>query len=189
MIEHFLKSTAAYCLVLAPVYIIARFLWLKNRKKRPGREVAMLLFFLYSVSIFSQTIIPQFWIEDGRIGVAGHAYQSNNLIPFFTISTYMEQLQGPFSRVAFYNLAGNVVLFVPFGLFIPLVWPFFRKWGRMFAVSLAIPFFIEGIQYFIGRSTDVDDVILNAVAILIGYLLYKMAAQLGKFTKNERKRL
>ena len=189
MIENFLKSTAAYCLSLAPVYIIARYLWMKNRKKRPGRELAMLLFFCYSVSIFSQTIIPQLSIGDDHIGVAAQAYQSNNLTPFVTISTYMEQLQGPFSRVAFYNLAGNVVLFVPFGFFIPLVWPFFRNWGRIFAVSLVIPFFIEGVQYFIGRSTDIDDVILNALAILIGYVLYKMAALLRKFMKNERKRL
>ena len=189
MIEQFLKSTAVYCIILAPMYIIARYLWLKNRKKRPVREMAMLLFFLYSVSIFSQTIVPAFWLEGVRIGVAANAYQSNNLTPFVTISTYVEQLQGPFSRIAFYNLAGNVVLFVPFGFFIPLVWRSFRKWGRMFAVALAIPLFIEGVQYFIGRSTDIDDVILNTLAVLIGYVLYKMAVMLGKFMKNERKRL
>lgn len=189
MVEQFLKSTAAYCIILAPVYVIARFLWMKNKEKKLGRELAMLLFFFYSVSIFSQTIIPHFWIGDGRIGVVTHAYTGNNLTPFATITAYTEQLQGPFVRIAFYNLAGNVILFIPFGFFIPLLWPSFRKWGRMLAVSLAIPLFIEGTQYFIGRSTDIDDVILNAIAILIGYVIYKMAAWFRKFMKNEQKRL
>ncbi|MGN7116285.1 VanZ family protein [Lysinibacillus odysseyi] len=189
MIEQFLQSTAAYCIILTPVYVIARFLWLKNKKKSFIREIVMLLFFFYSVSIFSQTIIPQFWIENGHIKVATHTYRSNNLVPFATISAYTELLQGPLVRIAFYNLAGNVVLFIPFGFFIPLVWRFFRKWGKMIIVSLAIPLFIEGIQYFIGRSTDIDDVILNALAILIGYLLYLILAWFSKFMKNEQKRL
>jgi glycopeptide antibiotics resistance protein len=189
MIGDFLRSTVAYCIILTPVYVIARFLLLKNKEKSLSREIAMLLFFFYSVSIFSQTIIPQFWIGNGHIEVATHPYRSNNLVPFDTISAYTEQLQGPLVRIAFYNLAGNVILFIPFGFFIPLLWSFFRKWGRMFIVSLAIPLFIEGIQYFIGRSTDIDDVILNAIAILIGYLFYRIMAWFSKFMKNEQKRL
>ena len=31
---------------------------------------------------------------------------------------------------------------------------------------------IEFIQFFIGRSTDIDDVILNTTGALLGYLLY-----------------
>lgn len=189
MIEQFLQSTMAYCIILTPVYVIARFLWVRNKKKSFIREVVMLLFFFYSVSIFSQTIIPQFWIEDGHIKLVTHTYRGNNLVPFTTISAYTEQLNGPLVRIAFYNLAGNVVLFIPFGFFIPLVWPSFRKWGRMFIVALGIPLFIEGVQYFIGRSTDIDDVILNALAILIGYLFYRIMMSVSNFMKNEQKRL
>ncbi len=189
MIEEFLRSTVVYCIILAPVYVIARFLWLRNKEKSTGREVTMLLFFFYSVSIFSQTIIPQFWIGNGHIEVAAHTYRSNNLVPFATISAYTEQLQGPLARIAFYNLAGNVVLFIPFGFFIPLLWSSIRKWGRMFIIALAIPLFIEGVQYFIGRSTDIDDVILNAIAILIGCFLYRIMVWFSKFMKNEQKRL
>ncbi len=97
---------------------------------------------------------------------------SSNFIPFATIHNYIEQLQGPIARIAFYNLAGNIVLFIPFGFFIPLLWHRFRSIGTMLLISFCIPLFIEGTQYFIGRSSDIDDVLLNAIAIFFGYGVY-----------------
>ena len=132
----------------------------------------MLLFFCYCVSIFSQTIIPDFWIENGQLKFATGHFMSSNFIPFATIHNYIGQLQGPIARIAFYNLAGNIVLFIPFGFFIPLLWQKFRSIGAMLMISLCIPLFIEGTQYFIGRSSDIDDVLLNALAILFGYGVY-----------------
>jgi glycopeptide antibiotics resistance protein len=44
----------------------------------------------------------------------------------------------------------------------------------MCIVALMIPVFIEGTQYFIGRSVDIDDVILNAWAIIFGYWIWKI---------------
>ena len=89
------------------------------------------------------------------------------------------------SRIAFYNLAGNVVLFIPFGFFIPLLWKRFRSIGTMLLLSFCIPLFIEGTQYFIGRSSDIDDVLLNAIAIFLGYGFYLLV----NFIKIKRKRL
>ena len=37
---------------------------------------------------------------------------------------------------------------------------------------------IEFEQYFIGRSADIDDFILNVFGALCGYLLYKIANKL-----------
>lgn len=172
MIRHFLMSMLMYCVLLLPLYLLARFLFMKKKKKTFGREVIMLLFFCYCVSIFSQTIIPDFWIESGQLKFAQTHFMSSNFIPFATIHNYIEQLQGPIAQIAFYNLAGNIVLFIPFGLFIPLLWQRFRSIGTMLIVSFCIPLFIEGTQYFIGRSSDIDDILLNAIAILWGYGLY-----------------
>lgn len=175
-----------YCLVCLPLYLLLRYYMMKNRGKCWRRETVMLLFFLYCVSIFSQTIIPNFSMIDGRIIFnTTTAYSRSNFIPLKTILLYYDQLNGPLATIAFYNLAGNIVLFIPFGFFIPLLWPKCNGWVKMHVVAFIIPLFIECTQYFIGRSIDVDDVLLNALAIVIGFILYKVLQRMRNFYKNK----
>ena len=148
----------------------------------------MFLFFLYCVSIFSQTIIPKLTVIDRNINLYfERSYVSSNFVPFETISLYMNQLQGPFAEIAFYNLAGNIILFVPFGVFIPFLWRKMSSPLTMLVVALCIPLFIEGTQYFIGRSVDVDDVILNMTAIYVGYLMFSVGYKLRNMYRMEEK--
>ncbi len=159
---------------------------MRKKQKNWLREGVMLLFSLYCVSIFSQTIIPNFTITDGRIILhTATAYSRSNFTPLNTILLFYNQLNGPLANIAFYNLAGNIVLFIPFGFFIPLLWPKFRGWVNMHVVAFLIPLFIECTQYFIGRSIDVDDVLLNAIAIVIGFVLYKVMQRLRKMMKDK----
>lgn len=165
-----------YCIVSVPFYLCIRYLYMRKRKINWRRERIMLLFFLYCISIFSQTIIPDFYVIDGKIIFSTSSlYMRGNFIPFQTIRLYYDQLGGPFPEIAFYNLAGNIILFIPFGYFIPRLFPKFRGWRKMLAVALCIPLFIECTQYFIGRSIDIDDVFLNAIAIIIGFIIYSMS--------------
>lgn len=178
MIQSFLQSMVAYCLILSPLYILFRFMKMRKLPKCTIRETSMFLFFLYCVSIFSQTIIPKFTMMDRNIEIYfERTYVSSNFVPFETISLYVNQLQGPLAEIAFYNLAGNIILFVPFGVFIPFLWHKMKGPFKMLIVALTIPLFIEGTQYFIGRSVDVDDVILNTAAIYIGYICYAAIAK------------
>ena len=39
-------------------------------------------------------------------------------------------------------------------------------------VVIATTTLIETMQYFIGRSADIDDVIMNTIGGLLGYLLF-----------------
>lgn len=159
---------------------------MRKRQKNWLHEGVMLLFFLYCVSIFSQTIIPNFTIINWRIVLdTSTAYSRSNFTPLNTILLFYNQLNGPLANIAFYNLAGNIVLFIPFGFFIPLVWPKFRGWVIMHVVAFLIPLFIECTQYFIGRSIDVDDVLLNAIAIVIGFVLYKVLQRVRKMIKDK----
>lgn len=172
MIEAFLMSMFEYCVVATPIYIVLRFLFMRRRKVHILRELLMLLFMWYSVGIFSQTIIPRLIMGENGIEIISAHYAGSNFVLFHTIQLYLAQLQGPIAHIAFYNLAGNVVLFIPFGLFIPLLWKNMRKVCMIGLVALGIPLFIEGTQYFIGRSVDIDDVLLNALAIILGYVLF-----------------
>lgn len=175
MIQSFIVSMTGYCLVLLPFYIGLRYFYMRNKPKKLVREFWLLLFFLYCVSIFSQTIIPNFYMQNGVLMFESVAsYARSNLMPLHTINMYVQQLRGPLAEIAFYNLAGNIVLFIPFGFFIPILWRSLRSLKKMFGIALIIPIFIEGTQYFIGRSVDVDDVLLNTSAIIFGYLCFKI---------------
>lgn len=181
MIQSFLVSMFLYCMLTLPIYGLLRFLRMRGRTVHKQREIMMLLFFCFCISIFSQTILPEYWFENGRIVLQLEpAFLRHNFTPFQTISLYMTQLHGPIAEIAFYNLAGNIILFIPFGFFIPLLWTNMRSMWKMLMVSLVIPLFIEGTQLFIGRSTDVDDILLNAIAIVMGYILYQIAQFLRK---------
>jgi glycopeptide antibiotics resistance protein len=90
-----------------------------------------------------------------------------NLVPFSTISLFLSGDADPL--VAFYNLAANIILFVPFG--VALKWKK-RNWltlliAPVFAISL-----IELTQHLTNRgSLDIDDLLLNTLGFFIGYLL------------------
>lgn len=75
----------------------------------------------------------------------------------------------------------NVLLFVPFGLLVPLCWPGMRGAGRMVGGGLAFSALIELSQLFNHRCTDVDDLLLNGLGALIGYGLYRICARLFRW--------
>ena len=69
------------------------------------------------------------------------------------------------------NLAGNVLIFAPLGFLPPLLW---RRWRHRTALLLSAgtSCLIEFLQLFLGRSVDVDDLILNVAGGFAGYLLF-----------------
>jgi len=65
----------------------------------------------------------------------------------------------------------NILLFIPFGFFVPAVYKSKRNiWKTMIIVFLTT-FGIEFLQYFMGRSADIDDVITNILGTIIGYYI------------------
>ena len=187
MILAFFQSMLMYSLLLTPFYVIGRILFMGGKKQTNKREGFMLLFFIYCVCIFSQTIIPKLVLSNGNILFeTKNGIVSQNFVPFRTITQYIEQLNGPLATIAFYNLAGNIVLFIPFGFMTPLLWVKMRNSLGMVMVAIAIPVFIEGTQFFIGRSVDIDDVILNTAAIIFGYGCWKLCMGLFNFIKRSK---
>lgn len=78
-------------------------------------------------------------------------------------------------RIVFINLAGNVLIFTPFGMAIPLLEKQLNRGWLVILLGLAISLLIELAQTFlIRRVFDVDDLILNASGTLIGFLIYAL---------------
>ena len=76
----------------------------------------------------------------------------------------------------------NILLFVPFGVFAPTI---FRRLRRFYFAALTVfllTLSIEVFQFFIGRSSDVDDLIANFFGGIIGFWIF-MA--LGRLFENK----
>lgn len=106
-----------------------------------------------------------------------------NPYPFRTIQLYIHCLFPPKNpslvRLAIINLVGNVVLFIPLGLFPALLWSKMRSLRKTLLLSAGIMLIIEPAQMFLVVGTcDIDDLILNLVGAAIGYGLYKTAKRL-----------
>lgn len=64
-------------------------------------------------------------------------------------------------------------MFIPLGFFIPIVCKKQRKGYKTALLSFGLTFSVEFFQYFIGRSSDIDDVITNLLGAVIGYMIFK----------------
>jgi hypothetical protein len=75
----------------------------------------------------------------------------------------------------------NIVMFVPFGLLIPLLWPRAGGIGRIAGLSLAASTAIELIQLALWltlgnhRTVDVNDLIANTVGGVLGLIALRLA--------------
>ena len=89
-----------------------------------------------------------------------------NLVPFTEIFRYEIG-----SKLFVYNVVGNIMAFVLFGI---IVSAYIKPKTALapFLISLIVSTTVEFVQLNIGRSFDVDDIILNVVGCIIGYLLY-----------------
>ena len=109
------------------------------------------------------------------------SFQSVNLIPFQTIVDY---INGDVVSRAFApsNLIGNIVLFLPLGVYITLLNPNKKIPVNLCLITL-ISVIAEIAQYlFKVGAMDIDDVILNAIGGLTGILICKL---MYKFLKDK----
>ena len=123
------------------------------------------------------------WLLFGqRLGTEIYTQQladSVNLRPLATVGRYVNLLQTNSNekllRHAVINLAGNVVMFIPLGFFLPRAFPRLRHFFRTFFLAVLVICLIEAVQYATWLGTcDVDDLILNTVGVCIGYPFSKI---------------
>ena len=90
-----------------------------------------------------------------------------NFLPFKTIGPYFLGEKGWI--IAGLNLLGNIGLLVPIGILAPFVF-MHMTWKRALALAIASGLLIEGMQVLLHVGIfDIDDVILNALGVLLGY--------------------
>ncbi len=105
--------------------------------------------------------------------------RSCNLIPFKTILSF---IRGGFfsSSFAVSNILGNIVLFIPLGVYIRAI----RRQGgfkkSLLAVIITVAA-VEIIQFVFGLGAcDIDDVLLNSIGGALGIAAYMLLIKLLK---------
>lgn len=97
---------------------------------------------------------------------------SLNLVPFrFVFDAWDMGIRKQLTQ----SLA-NVLMFVPLGLTLPLAFKKARSFAKTTVTLLLFSLSIEVVQFFIGRSADIDDLMLNTLGGMLGYLAFRLGS-------------
>lgn len=147
------------------------------------------IFFLYLLIII-RLIVFKFpyqelkAIMDGwQRGVILEGLDSANFTPFRTIRMYIRY----YGRLnSFENLFGNVLVFVPYGIFYPLAFPGHKRFLLFVSGTFLFVLGIEVFQLFSAFGAfDVDDILLNCLGAIIGYAALEIFQKLRYNTSRQ----
>ena len=141
---------------------------LSKGKKRVVRGIAWVLFIIYMVALVYFLFFSE---QMGRVPSDEYKY---SLKPFKEIRRYLTYIDQLGLWYVFLNLAGNVMAFVPFGFVLPVITRY-RKFYQVFFLSMEFSLVVEIIQLVskVG-SFDVDDILLNTLGGVLGYVAYQI---------------
>lgn len=118
------------------------------------KEVLMLGFIIYVMALFRAVTFQDV------------SWSSSNIIPFKEIFRYEIGTQ-----LFYKNVIGNMLMFIPYGFFMS----YFLKQTKPYLILLLttlVSITIEFTQLVIGRVFDIDDIMLNIIGGLLGFLIY-----------------
>jgi glycopeptide antibiotics resistance protein len=103
-----------------------------------------------------------------------YLWRSSNFIPFKTIIYYLF-LADINLNIRIENLVGNIIGFVPLGFTLPLLSKRFQNLKAVIITTSSLSFTYEILQLLFGiGSFDIDDLILNTLGGVMGYLPIKL---------------
>ncbi|MDR1001814.1 MAG: VanZ family protein [Oscillospiraceae bacterium] len=147
--------------------------------------IILAVFVLYIMLMIRMLVISRLHVFS-IIGGESIRTREVNLIPFRTVIEFISGRTESLRNFAVSNIAGNILLFIPLGAYVPL---FGRNKGiaRSLLIVLAASLLAEIIQIILAIGVaDIDDLILNCLGGLIGFLIYKLAAKLFRGERGVR---
>lgn len=151
------------------VLMVVRIVALRNSRKKFSfhEEFLNLLFIIYILLLFELLTGTE---NNSQVGV--------NIVPFSEIFRYEIG-----SKMFIYNVLGNILLFVPYGYFVTRHTES-KSFFQIFIVCLITSFTVEFLQVKLGRSFDVDDIMLNVLGGVLGFFLYSALNSIRKHLPN-----
>jgi glycopeptide antibiotics resistance protein len=155
---------------------------------RSRRKLLAAIFVVYLFVVAAITIVPT-RIARPRAPRSNHI----NLVPLgysFTCFRQNPQMHPRLTMFCLRNTLGNIALFLPLGILLPLLFPGFRSFGRVALLAAFLSLSIETIQFFsafIGnfRAVDIDDVLLNTFGACLGFVIYRVGRGRGRVDSSQ----
>lgn len=169
------------------------------KKGNSRNPVTAILFLCYAVGMVFLLFDRNIAMENG-VSYWEQVRSNCNFVPWHTVGNYWDVLTRPEyyiekweaasvyryqAAVAAINILGNIVMFVPLGVFLPILWPKLQKAWKAIPVGVLIIVLIELCQLFTLRGRcDVDDLLLNVPGIILGYAGWRFY----QFCRKKRKK-
>lgn len=179
----YIVNTIPYMLCSIPIIVLVRLI-LNFKTKKVGQkinwyhEIGLCLFVMFLVGVASQTIIPK--LEFGNVApgiINRNLIGEINLIPGMVfLDIYKECFINHYPLYFIINFLGNICLFMPIGFGIALLWKNI-SYRKILLIGFITSTFIELCQLPQARGTDIDDLWINTLGALLGYLIYLLLAK------------
>ena len=170
--------TVAWCLARLAVA-------LKQKRASLKRELQLILVYICIVVVARFTFFP-FSKVNGQIqplvfNIANAFPFRINWVPMVNLTDY------PTMREILINVIGNTAMFIPLGIVWPCVYRELNTPVKAIAAGAGFSLLIEILQLpFYDRVSDVDDLILNSLGFILGYLIYLLARVIKRATKKQK---
>lgn len=167
-LKDYIADMLPYMLYAIPAILLIRIIAVKINQKRHIRttiwhEIGFWMFAVFLVGLASQTIMPlvndtgdygEIVLQPGKIFRDSFNDNGNLAYDYFVL-----------------NFLGNIGIFIPVGFFVPLLW---RRSGflKSTLIGFGISLTIELFQLTLPRVTDIDDLWMNTLGTIIGFLIY-----------------
>ena len=161
-------------LIFASIWLVIRsVVWTKQKHIDWKREAVLLLMYINLAVIIRFTFFPMSKV-DGLVQplifdiVTAFPFRVN-LVPLVNLFDYDSK------RDLLLNVIGNVAMFIPSGIILPIIYKRLDTFVKVLLAGGGISLCIEIIQLpFSVRATDIDDLILNTIGVIVGYGIYTL---------------
>ena len=147
-----IRSISGYVFVVPGLLLYDMYLKKSGKKQTSHRFATTFIFCYYLIGILTMTGI-------GRI---------KPFAPTIVLIPFADMIKGPVDTVL------NVILFLPLGFFIPLLYREYERVGRTVSAGFFLSLAIELVQMFGRGTTDINDLISNTVGTCLGHFFYRL---------------
>ena len=153
-----IRSMSGYVFMI-PVFILY-FLWLKKSEKAQS--------FLHTATVF----VFGYYLF-GLLTVTGIGFTSTmRFRPNISWTPFVSMITGPIDTIL------NVILFVPLGFFLPLLYKKYHKIKTVALTGFLFSLAVEFVQMFGWGSSDINDLMTNTAGACVGFMVYCLLSRI-----------
>ena len=147
------------------VLIIYSILLISNAKKNKLKNSLLFFITLFLFGVYISIVM--------EITGPGNILDiPKNIHPTFIWMPFNDIIFGHNLARSIFEFVANIILFMPLGVFLPLLWTRYEKLSVTVMTGFIFSVMIELFQLLNYRHTDLNDIATNTFGALIGYYIY-----------------